>query len=66
MPAEQLIMRMISSLGQVDNKKLQTGHLENEDWRRINEGISQLADTNVFFPLNKVYIFHERIKHFVQ
>ena len=23
MPAEQLIMRMISSLGQVDNKKLQ-------------------------------------------
>ena len=27
MPAEQLIMRMISSLGQVDNKKLQTGRL---------------------------------------
>ena len=49
MPAEQLIMRMISSLGQVDNKKLQTGKLENEDWRRINEAISQLADTNVFF-----------------
>ena len=49
MPAEQLIMRMISSLGQVDNKKLQTGRLENEDWRRINEAISQLADTNVYF-----------------
>ena len=49
MPAEQLIMRMISSLGQVDNKKLQTGKLENEDWRRINEAISQLADTNIFF-----------------
>ena len=49
MPAEQLIMRMISSLGQVDNKKLQTGRLENEDWRRVNEAISQLADTNIFF-----------------
>lgn len=49
MPAEQLIMRMISSLGQVDNKKLQTGRLENEDWRRINEAISQLAGTNIFF-----------------
>ena len=49
MPAEQLIMRMISSLGQIDNKKLQTGRLENEDWRRINEAISQLADTNIFF-----------------
>ena len=49
MPAEQLIMRMISSLGQVDNKKLQTGRLENEDWRRINEAISQLAETNIYF-----------------
>lgn len=49
MPAEQLIMRMISSLGQVDNKKLQTGKLENEDWRRVNEAISQLADTNIYF-----------------
>ena len=49
MPAEQLIMRMISSLGQVDNKKLQTGRMENEDWRRVNEAISQLADTNIYF-----------------
>lgn len=49
MPAEQLIMRMISSLGQIDNKKLQTGRLENEDWRRVNEAISQLAGTNIYF-----------------
>lgn len=49
MPAEQLIMRMISSLGQVDNKKLQTGRLENEDWKRVNEAMSQLADTNIYF-----------------
>ena len=49
MPAEQLMMRMISSLGQIDNKKLSTGKLENEDWKRFNEAISILADTNVFF-----------------
>jgi len=49
MPAEQLVLRMISSLGQIDNKKLQTGRLENEDYRRINEAISQLADTNIYF-----------------
>ena len=49
MPAEQLVMRMISSLGQIDNKKLQTGRLENEDWRRVNEAISQLGDTNIYF-----------------
>ena len=49
MPAEQLVMRMISYLGQVDNKKLQTGKLENDDWRRVNEAMSQLADTNLYF-----------------
>lgn len=49
MPAEQLIMRMISSLGQIDNKKLSTGKLLNDDWKRFNEAISILADTNIFF-----------------
>ena len=49
MPAEQLVLRMISSLGQIDNTKLQTGRLENEDYRRINEAISQLSDTNIYF-----------------
>ena len=49
MPAEQLVLRMISSLGQLDNIKLQTGRLETEDYRRINEAISQLADTNIYF-----------------
>ena len=49
MPAEQLVMRMISSLGQIDNKKLQTGRLENDDWKRVSEAISQLSDTNIFF-----------------
>ena len=49
MPAEQLVIRMISSLGQIDSKKLQTGRLETEDYRRMNEDISQLADTNIYF-----------------
>lgn len=49
MPAEQLVLRMISSLGQIDNKKLQTGRLENEDYRRLNEAMAILADTNIYF-----------------
>jgi len=48
MSAEQLIMRMLSSAGQVDGYKLRNGRLEHNDWKRINEGISQLADTNIF------------------
>ena len=49
MPAEQLILRMISSVGQIDNSKLKNGRMENEDWRRFDEAISQLGNTNIFF-----------------
>ena len=48
MGAEQLALRMISSLGQIEGYKLRTGNLTNNDWKRINEGMSQLADSNVF------------------
>lgn len=47
MTSEQLAMRIIASLGQIDGYKLQTGNLMNNDWKRINEAISQLADTNL-------------------
>lgn len=49
MPAEQLVLRMISSLGQIDSKKLQTGRFEADDNYRLNEAISQLSDTNIYF-----------------
>lgn len=48
MGAEQLALRIISSLGQVEGFKLRTGKLMNEDWKRVNEAISQLSDTNIF------------------
>lgn len=48
MGAEQLAMRMISSLGQIEGYKLRNGSLQHEDWRRVNEAISQLADTKIF------------------
>ena len=47
MSAEQLVTRMFSSLGQVDGKKLRSGRLDNEDWTKLSEGISRLADTNI-------------------
>ena len=47
MSAEQLAQRMISSLGQIDSYKLRTGKLLNEDWKRVNEAVSQLANTNL-------------------
>ena len=48
MGAEQLATRIISSLGQIEGYKLQTGRLLNEDWKRVNEAVSQLEDTNMF------------------
>ena len=47
MSAEQLAMRILSSLGQVDGFKLRTGNLMNTDWKRINEAVSQLSNTNL-------------------
>lgn len=48
MNAEQLATRMISSLGQIPLSKIRTGRLEHNDWKRVNEAMSQLADTNIF------------------
>lgn len=48
MGAEQLIMRMLSSVGQVEHSKLKNGALQNNDWNRIDEAISRLADTKIY------------------
>ncbi len=47
MSAEQLAMRILSSLGQIEGFKLRTGNLMNNDWKRINEASSQLSGTNM-------------------
>lgn len=48
MGAEQLINRMLASVGQIELSKLVTGKLQNQDWKRVNEAISRLADTKMF------------------
>ena len=52
MSAEMLINRMIASVGQIDSYKLQTGNMQEKDWKRYNEAMSQLADTNIFIEDN--------------
>lgn len=48
MGAEQIATRMISSLGQLEGYKLRTGNLLNNDWKRVNEAISQLAGAKMY------------------
>ena len=52
MSAEMLINRMISSVGQIDSYKLQTGQMQEKDWKRYNEAMSQLAETNIYIEDN--------------
>ncbi len=48
MGAEQLAMRMLSSTGQINGGNLLKGKLEHNDWKRVNEAISRLAETSIF------------------
>lgn len=48
MPGESLAMRMMSSLGRIDQHKIRTGQLEDEDWPRMTSAISILSEAPLF------------------
>lgn len=48
MPAEALVMRMLSSLGSIDQHKVRTGQLKDDDWPRIIHAIEMLSETKLF------------------
>jgi replicative DNA helicase len=48
MSKEQLVTRMICSESKVDAHSLRTGYLRSDDWQRVGEGISRLAEAPIF------------------
>ena len=44
MPADQLLLRMLSSIGGVDQGRVRSGKLEDEDWPRLTSAITQLNE----------------------
>ena len=48
MPASQLIMRMMSSLGKIDQTKMRSGNLSEDDWPRLSSAASRLKDRPLF------------------
>ncbi|MEP6941980.1 MAG: replicative DNA helicase [Betaproteobacteria bacterium] len=44
MGATQLAMRLIGTVAQVDQQKLRTGRLSNEDWERLSSSLGKLND----------------------
>lgn len=48
MPGEQLAMRMMSSLGRIDQNKIRTGKLNDEDWPRLTSAVNILQSSKMF------------------
>ncbi len=48
MPGESLTMRMISSLGRVNQQAVRSGKLEDDDWPRVTSAVNILNNTKLF------------------
>ncbi|HEX4044980.1 MAG TPA: replicative DNA helicase [Gammaproteobacteria bacterium] len=48
MPGEAIVMRLLSSLCRIDQLRIRTGKLSDEDWPRISSTVSMLSDTPLF------------------
>ncbi|XTZ38159.1 replicative DNA helicase [Salmonella enterica] len=73
MPAEQIMMRMLASLSRVDQTRIRTGQLDDEDWARISgtmgillekrnmyiDDSSGLTPTEVRSRARRIYREHE-------
>jgi replicative DNA helicase len=48
MPADSLIIRMLSSVGRIDQTRLRNGKLEQEDWPKLNLAVTKLKDVPLY------------------
>jgi replicative DNA helicase len=48
MPADQLISRMLSSVGRIDQTKIRTGQLDEEDWPKLTTAVNMMRDKPLF------------------
>lgn len=48
MGGTQLVMRMLGSVGRLDQHVLRTGRLQDEHWSRLNQAVVQLSDAPMF------------------
>lgn len=48
MPGEQLAIRLLSSMGRINQQRLRTGRLEDEDWPRLTSAVSMFTEVPLF------------------
>ncbi|MCI5134789.1 MAG: intein-containing replicative DNA helicase, partial [Candidatus Electrothrix sp. AW2] len=44
----QLALRMLCSVGRIDSQRIRTGHLQENDWHKLNRATGMLADSPIF------------------
>jgi replicative DNA helicase len=48
MPADAIVMRMLSSLGRINQSSIRSGNLDKDDWPRITSAIHMLSEQKIF------------------
>jgi replicative DNA helicase len=48
MGASQLALRVVGSLGRIDQQHLRTGALSNDEWGRLSEAVDKLRNASIF------------------
>jgi replicative DNA helicase len=48
MPGDSLAMRMMSSLGRIDQHRVRTGKLEEDEWPRLTSAVNMLSKTKIY------------------
>ena len=69
MPANQLITRMLSSIGKIDQTRMRTGNLQEDDWPRLSSAAQRLKDRPLFIddtPGITPLEIRNRIKQFIR
>lgn len=48
MSKEQLVMRLLSSVGRIDSQRIRTGKLRSEDWPKLTRAVGMLSEAPIY------------------
>lgn len=48
MSKEQLVMRLLSSVGRIDSQRIRTGKLRSEDWPKLTRAVGMLSESPIY------------------
>ena len=69
MPANQLVVRMLSSLGKIDQTRMRSGNLLEDDWPRLSSAAQKLKKASLYIDDTagiSPFEIKNRIKKFIR